>query len=241
MKTKLERSKAFATVFLVVGLSCSDPVEPFGDVLGSDVALYSQLNEELIIRDFFEDMRGGVFLDVGCSTPISNSTTYYLEKHLGWTGIGVDALSEFARAWAETRPNSDFFSYAVTDTSGETVTFYRAAIVGLSSLSEEAAGSWGASSRPIEVPTITLTKLLDDNGITKLDFLSMDIEGAEEDALAGFDIDRFKPELICIEVDLDDEDARPILSYLKEHGYERIDKYEVYDHVNSYYRRVSGS
>ena len=61
------------------------------DILGTEKKRYSQHNEELIIRDFFQDRREGFFLDVGCAWPIRNSTTYYLEKHLGWSGIGIDA------------------------------------------------------------------------------------------------------------------------------------------------------
>ncbi len=44
--------------------------------------LYSVFDEELIIRDFFQDRREGFFLDVGCSEPIKGSNTFYLEKHL---------------------------------------------------------------------------------------------------------------------------------------------------------------
>jgi len=71
---------------------------PFGESWpGPEKKLYSQFNEELIIRDFFQDRKNGVFLDVGCSKPIENSTTYYLDKHLGWSGIGIGASPECER------------------------------------------------------------------------------------------------------------------------------------------------
>jgi FkbM family methyltransferase len=219
------------TLIVLAGAACTGAEEPFGDVFASDVSLYSQLDEELIVRDFFQDKRGGVFLDVGCSTPIANSTTYYLEKHLGWTGIAVDALSHYGRAWEKTRPHSDFFAFAVTDKSGETVTFYQAEVPGVSSLSADTF--WDSSRTPIEVPTITLTKLLDDNGVSKIDFLSLDIEGAETIALNGFDIDRFAPELVAIETGVTDENDRASHSYLHEHGYEKLERYRRYDHVNA--------
>jgi hypothetical protein len=50
--------------------------------------LYSQWNEELLIRDFFGDRRDGTFLDVGCADYKRLSTTYYLEERLGWSGGG---------------------------------------------------------------------------------------------------------------------------------------------------------
>lgn len=38
---------------------------------------------------------------------------------------------------------------------------------------------WGASSKKIEVPSITLSKLITDNTITKITCLKIDVEGAE--------------------------------------------------------------
>jgi len=59
-------------------------------------ALYSQDDEETLIRAFFDDRRNGVFLDVGAGESGEEQHTYYLEKHLGWRGIAVDALTEYA-------------------------------------------------------------------------------------------------------------------------------------------------
>ena len=51
----------------------------------------------------------------------------------------------------------------------------------------------------------------------------MDIEGAEPIALAGFDIERFRPELVGIEVFPQNEEK--ILEYFGAHGYRRLDEY----------------
>jgi hypothetical protein len=83
------------------------------------------------------------------------------------------------------------------------------------------------------VPTITLTKLLDDNGIAGIDLLSIDIEGAELLALSGFDIDRFHPGLVCIE--WFHAGREKIQAYFAAHGYERIERYLEYDKANDYY------
>src|SRR5712692_7860611 len=103
-----------------------------GSVL-SGTPLYSQHKEELIVRDFFGDRRGGVFLDVGCASPIQDSNTYYLEKHLGWSGIAIDALPEFAQPWLRKRPRSRFFNFFVSDHADTTEPFYRSALRGTSS------------------------------------------------------------------------------------------------------------
>src|SRR5262245_57305598 len=182
------------------GAGESRPV-PRKDVL-SEKPHYSHGKEELVIRDFFKDRRGGFFLDVGCWHPIQDSNTYYLEEHLGWSGIGVDALPEMARKWKRNRPASKFVNYIVTDHVGGPETFYRATEYSdISSIEKPAKAPGGdtVTAEEVKVPTTTLTRLLEDNGVTKVDFVSIDIEGAEPLALTGFDIERFKPELLCVE------------------------------------------
>ena len=62
---------------------------------------------------------------------------------------------------------------------------------------------WGEDVVELSVSTITLNDLLDGQGVTSIDFLSMDIELSEPQALAGFDIDRFRPALVGIEAHLE--------------------------------------
>jgi FkbM family methyltransferase len=208
---------------------------------------YSQFDEEILIRHFFNDRRGGFFVDVGAADYDQRSTTYYLEKHLGWSGIAIDALDEFRAGYEKHRPRTKFVSYIVTDHAGTREPFYR--IPGMlpnSSAVKEYAEQWadyakqvggvGATGEPtvIEVPTITLTKLLDDHGVDRIDLLSMDIEDGEPAALRGFDIDRFRPELICIEAHESVRDE--IAAYMAAHGYERIDRYLARDRVNWYFQ-----
>jgi hypothetical protein len=85
----------------------------------------------------------------------------------------------------------------------------------------------------VSVPLRTLTSLLDEHGIDRVDLLSMDIELAEPAALAGFDIDRFRPQLVCIEAS--DRVAEELAAYFRAHGYERIHAYLQFDAVNWYF------
>lgn len=198
-------------------------------------ARYSQHHEEVIIRDFFQDRRDGFFLDVGCAWPKRYSNTYYLESELGWSGIGVDALPEYARRWKTQRPRSRFFNYLVGDRSGSVETFYRAPhLPGISSVRpRDSFSGKEVAYDEVKIPTITLTKLLEDQGVTKVDLLSMDIEGAEMPALAGFDIERFRPALICIE--RYHAGGEKILAYFAAHGYEQLERYLPYDRLNYYF------
>jgi FkbM family methyltransferase len=214
------------------------PAQPAADpdgILTSGKALCSQGNEELIIRHFFQDRREGFFVDVGSWHWRNLSTTYYLEHHLGWSGIAIDALPGLAEDYRRHRPRTRFFQYIVTDHSGTVESFYVAGP--LSSTAKDWAKA--LAKRPvvpqeIKVPTITMTELLDRNGVKKIDFVSMDIEGGELAALAGFDIARFKPELLCVETGgILREGTR---RWFADHGYEEIERYHEHDPVNLYFR-----
>jgi hypothetical protein len=84
-----------------------------------------------------------------------------------------------------------------------------------------------------EVPTIALTDLLDREGIRGFDFLSMDIELHEPQALKGFDIDRFKPRLVCIEALL--PVRQQIIDYFTRHQYAIVGRYVWVDRENLYF------
>jgi FkbM family methyltransferase len=232
---------------IVAGCDQGAPGYAGRDPLERGEKLYSQNNEELIVRDYFDDKRDGFFVDVGCYDYKDLSTTYYLEKHLGWSGIGVDANDVFRAGYAMHRPRTKFEHYAVTDTSGEELTFFiNAGGEGVSSLSQRwiedfVLAFFGPDVQPqileVKVSSITLDDLLEKNGVEKIDFLSMDIEGHELTALTGFDIARFSPELICIEASAEPE---ALLRYFAENGYERIDQYLEYDYANWYFRPSDG-
>jgi FkbM family methyltransferase len=211
-----------------------------GDILKRGRKKYSQNNEELVIREFFKDRKNGVFLDVGAGHYKRDSTTFYLEEQLGWKGVAVDALGQYAADYEKHRPGTRFESYLVTDKSRGAQKFYHATAYNeVSSVSRDVASHQAAQYRgdgtveELEVPTITLTELLDQLGVEHLDFLSMDIEEHEPQALRGFDIDRFKPELVCVEAHL--AVRRQLSEYFSAHGYVRLHEYAPYDPFNWYF------
>lgn len=228
------RKLSFAVVFVALFVVACHKGAP-EDILTNGKKLYSQFNEELVIRHFFDDRRGGTFVDIGSWHWRDGSTTYYLEKHLGWTGIAVDAQDSVRPGYVENRPGTKFFSYAIADKSGEKVKFFIAGQ--LSSTHQDHVKLFpqakDAKPREVEVDTITMNDLLEREGVTKIDFLSMDIEEGEPAALAGFDINKYKPDLVCIEAAKPVREA--ITKYFAEHNYGRIEEYLKYDTVNWYY------
>jgi len=91
----------------------------------------------------------------------------------------------------------------------------------------------GHDSTAREVPTIRLDDLLTREGVNKVDFLTIDIELAEPKALAGFDLMRFRPDLVCIEAHL--PVRQTILDYFTRRGYVVVGRYLRADDHNLYF------
>ena len=195
---------------------------------------YSERQEEWMIRDYFKDRREGVFVDVGANHYQSASKTYYLESKLGWSGLAIEPQREFAADYAKHRPRTKFFPFFVSDVSNETARLHILQKMSMVASSEkDFVEKFGKPGEVREVPTITLTDLLAAEGIKRIDFLSMDIELHEPQALKGFDIQRFKPSLVCIEALL--PVRQQILDYFAEHGYVVVGKYVWVDLENLYF------
>jgi FkbM family methyltransferase len=208
--------------------------------------IYSQWNEETLIRHFFNDERDGFFVDIGAADCCSISTTYYLESHLGWAGIAVDANASYREGYEKRRPKSAFLSYFVSDTSDVPADFFLVpGAPGISSGKRSHLDKFPfVAGQHMEVdekkiPTITLNKLLGARRVKSIDFLSIDIEGAELSALHGFDIDTYKPRLVCVEVQKELGDA--LLQYFHDHRYRRIDEYLPFDRYNWYFAPLTPS
>ncbi len=69
--------------------------------------------------------------------------------------------------------------------------------------------------------------------MAKIDFVSIDIELHEPQALEGFDIQRFKPSLVCIAALL--PVRQQILDYFARNGYVAVGRYLWVDRENLYF------
>jgi len=73
--------------------------------------------------------------------------------------------------------------------------------------------------------------------VTRLDFVSIDVELHEPEVLRGFSIERWKPRLICIEAH--GEVRQFEIDYFMQHGYVLLGKYLRGDPVNLWFAPAS--
>ena len=208
-----------------------DEAKAFAERLGA--AQYSSHEEELFVRDFFSDKQKGVFVDIGASHYRDRSNTYYLESKLGWSGLAVDPLREFAADYRKHRPRTKYISMFVSDKSDERATLYVGRHSLFSSSERVHTNTFTDVEKTVTAPTITMDDLLAAEGIKRIDFLSLDVELHEPQVLAAFNIDKIKPQLVCVE-------ALPpvrqqVLDYFAAHRYVVIGKYLRADPLNIWF------
>jgi FkbM family methyltransferase len=232
-------------VTLLVGTARPAPSEPsrvdrearyFHEKYGPDHA--SENEEEWIIRHFFKDRRGGFFVEIGANHYYTLSKTWFLETQLGWSGLAVEPMKDFGPDYATHRPRTRFLPLFVGDRSDETAQlFVMSSASAVASAHADFVKQFGTIDRIDTVPTITMNDLLDRAKIATIDFLSIDIELHEPQALAGFDIKRFSPTLVCIEALL--PVRQPILNYFAQNGYVVAGRYLRADRENLYFMPLS--
>lgn len=199
-------------------------------------ARHSYGPEEWIVRDFFVDKRNGRFVDVGAADYRTGSNTWFLESELGWSGVAIDAQDHYRAGYERYRPRTRFFTFFVSDRSDDRMRLFLSELPVNASWQPWFAERAGPQKGVIEVATITLNDLLEAQQISAFDFLSMDIELAEPKALAGLDLRRFKPQLVCIEAH--PEVRQEILDYFTRHGYAVVGKYLQVDTLNLWFMPV---
>lgn len=174
------------------------------------------INESRLVWEFFGSPKHGTFVDVGANHPTQGNQTWFLEQQ-GWTGILIEPNPHLAGLLREQRPKSKIFQLAVGSPAqvGE-VDFFLVAGSGRSSL----IPAFDAQvTGKIRVQLRTLDSILQESGVTEIDFLSLDVEKVELDVLDGFDFAKWKPRLILIE-DFCYNNRKRV--YLRRHGYKLI-------------------
>lgn len=199
---------------------------------GCSIKSYSQEGEDMILRRLFEKNKKGFYVDVGAHHPFRFSNTYFFYKQ-GWSGINIDAMPGSMKPFQQFR-NKDINLEIPIASNDQTLVFYsfnEPALNGFSKeLSMERDGKNGFFIKEeIPLQTQKLASVLDKYlpvG-TKIDFLSIDVEGFDLDILHSNDWGKYIPKVILIEIlgnSLTEIENEEITVFLKDKGYRVFSK-----------------
>ena len=185
---------------------------------------YSMDGEDIFIINYFKNKNNGFYIDVGCYHPLHRNNTFLLHKN-GWSGINIDIHQFSIDLFNYLRPDDVNLNCAVSNSNGVTKMFYQKKLSQLSTIDEKQAKiAFQGNIKKSKIQSLTLDALLEKINFTdkKLDLLDIDVEGADLKVLKGFNIEKFKPELICVEIHEKDIKNSEIYKYLSNFSYELV-------------------
>jgi len=185
----------------------------------------SQIGQDKwVLFGVFPGVRDGYFVDVGSADGTIESNSKALEEH-GWKGICVDPFPTNMQG-----RSCAMMKNVVSSVSGQTVKFHPSGLFGGIA---ETMGKWKglAEQAPaVELTTVTLGEILERNHAPSfIHFLSLDIEGAELEALKGIPFDRYRFGAMAIEHNDEEPKRTDILKFLEARGYQRVHSYRQDD------------
>ena len=160
--------------------------------------LNSNWGVDLIVKDIFKNKKNGIYVDVGCHHPLINNNTNLLNL-MGWKGINIDLDFNSIDMFNYFRPKDHNIKIALSDKKGFSNLYFFHNRAAKNTISKE----FGENAKQIKkIKTDTLDNILFQNQLCekKIDFLSIDVEGNELNVLKGFNLKRYQPKVILLEL-----------------------------------------
>lgn len=197
---------------------------------------YSQCGQDKFVNEtFFKNHKNGVFVDVGAHNGISLSNTCFFEKELAWSGICLEPIPS---VFEQLQKNRNCFCICGCVATEHSIVKQFLKISGplemLSGLIDKfdpqhkrriefELKQYGGSYEVIDVPCYNLNQILEEAGISHIDFLSLDTEGGEFEILHNFDFSKCQIDVITVE---DNYKIHPFISFLRSNGFDFVKSLE---------------
>jgi FkbM family methyltransferase len=217
----IQRSGA-ARLFLENRRCCQLPLVRNLQVTIAEAAGMQEYSSEIgqdkwVLEKVFPGVSDGYFVDVGSGHGTIGSNSRALEAR-GWRGVCVEPFPVHMEG-----RTCQLFEEVVFSKAGQRLAFHTAG--GLGGIAGT-LGDWNdeaARAPTVDVTTATLDDILARAGTPSfIHFISLDIEGAELEALRGFRFDRYRVGAWTIEHNREEPKRSRIVALLARHGYQRV-------------------
>lgn len=160
---------------------------------------YAQNGEDVVLARLFAGRGTGRYVDVGAGDPVNDSVTKHFYD-LGWRGINIEPIPSAAAALRKARPGDVTLQVALGAHSGSIELHLVTDREGWSTTDRELARSYRAelAVEPIHVEQRTLADVLAEYE-GPVEFLKIDVEGAEAAVIQGADWVTHRPRVVVVE------------------------------------------
>ena len=165
---------------------------------------YAQNFEDVMLNRVFKGQQNGFYIDVGAWHPTDHSVTKHFYDQ-GWSGVNVEPSNIYWNLLQKVRPRDVNLKYAVSD-NRQGVEYLE---IPDSGASTSIQSGWGIIANQGElaknaikrrVECVTLADICNQyaNG-KEIDFLKVDVEGAELLVIKGGDWKNYRPRVVIVE------------------------------------------
>ena len=195
---------------------------------------YSQVNQDSSLENcIFKGFKNGFFMDIGAHDGVDANNTLYFETTHNWTGINVEPLKPVYDRLVTNRKNCININCAITNTNGTAKflqnTGYTEMLSGLldeyddrhkNRINRELNTNGGSSEITI-VNTKTIESICDEYNINNINYLSIDVEGAEFNVIKSINFNKVFIDVIGFENNYPDVSV-DIINYLTNLNYIKL-------------------
>lgn len=199
---------------------------------------YAQNQEDQILRRLVGEHDPGWYIDIGAWHPTVDSVTKHFYDR-GWHGINIEPNNEYFTTLARERPRDENLSLVVG--THREVVYTQVRNSGLATVDPSIAAQIPSEYDPTQWRRTAydlayiLERKIGDNRELTIDFMKVDVEGAEEDVLRSNDWVAYRPRFLCIEA---------IHPFSREPNYQAWEKFIIHegyefvedDGLNRYYK-----
>lgn len=188
---------------------------------------YSQYGQDQKIDEILKQKENGIFIDIGAHNGIAFSNTYFLEKQRGWDGFCFEPHPRVYNDLVKNRKckcinkgvgkNADNLEFWEITGYAEMLSGFSPnySMDHIKRIEREILNNGGSKDiKNIEI--IGFMDFLLSESISHIDYLSMDIEGGEEEILMSIDFNKIEISVLSIENNYNDP---KIINYMKNKGY----------------------
>lgn len=209
------------------------------EIINKNKPFYAEYDSDKFIREnYFPDYDfKGTMIELGAGPPVWFSTSKHF-RDAGWRCICIDPNPKFVQQHKEV--GNEIYQYACSYDDVKSTNFkivnthlWGPDVEGASFSSLEIKESHEINSNVdienINVEVKKLDTLLSELNIDHIDFISVDTEGWELEAMRGFDLNRFKPKVVLLE---NYKHYEGYTKYMEKFGYS-LDKKIEYNYIYS--------
>jgi FkbM family methyltransferase len=176
---------------------------------------------------------GGTFLEAGAHDGYTQSNTYFLERHRGWSGVLIEPVPELRAKCVARRQHSRVIGCALVgpDYADPEITIHFGDLMSTVGADTHAASGLavvGRNAYSVDVPARTLSSVLEEAAVGGLDLMVLDLEGQELEALRGLDLGRHAPRHLLLET-LERRTQQPAFDAALGSRYDFVDALSDYD------------